>query len=322
MDEHELVSAVKSLANKLDKTPTRSEALLSGLSCYAIRMSGGWNALLRKAGLDTYNDRRSGPPPLPDALKRKPRILYFDIETSPILGHVWGMFDQNLSMKHIDRDWFVMSFAAKWHGEEDVIQMDIRAEKSFDDSALLMCIHKLLCEADIAVGQNSIRFDVRKLNARFLKHDMRPPTSYRNIDTLRISKKHFALTSHKLEYLAKYLGCDTQKMVKRQFEGQELWNECLKGNQEAWNEMADYNKTDVVVLEEVWRKLRKWDKTINWSIFSREHVCDCGSSELSEAGEVFTNHGVFNRYLCADCGKEFRERSNLLSAADKRGMLA
>ena len=60
MDEHELVSAVKTLALELGKTPTKSEfvASLKG-GQYKIDKFGGYVTLLRAAGLDTYEDRRA-----------------------------------------------------------------------------------------------------------------------------------------------------------------------------------------------------------------------------------------------------------------------
>lgn len=60
-DSHELVSAVKDLAIELQRTPTRAEfeARFKGANYRLVRF-GGFTALLHAAGLDTYDDRRSG----------------------------------------------------------------------------------------------------------------------------------------------------------------------------------------------------------------------------------------------------------------------
>lgn len=60
MDEHELIVAVKDLALKLGRSPTRDEfnAAVRGGRDKLTRF-GGFTALLRAAGLDTYEDRRS-----------------------------------------------------------------------------------------------------------------------------------------------------------------------------------------------------------------------------------------------------------------------
>ena len=36
---------------------------------------------------------------------KKPRILFFDIETAPMLGYMWSLWDQNLGLNQIKQDW-------------------------------------------------------------------------------------------------------------------------------------------------------------------------------------------------------------------------
>ena len=84
---------------------------------------------------------------------------------------------------------------------------------------------KLLDEADIVIGQNSKAFDIKKLNARFIIHGMQPPSSYRQIDTKILAKKHFNFTSNKLEYLSDKLNVKYKKQTKRKFSGFEMWKE-------------------------------------------------------------------------------------------------
>ena len=43
------------------------------------------------------------------------KILIIDIETSPIMGKVWSLWKQNVSLDQIEEDWYIMSYAAKWH---------------------------------------------------------------------------------------------------------------------------------------------------------------------------------------------------------------
>ena len=44
----------------------------------------------------------------------KQKILFFDIQTSPILGWTWGTWEQNMIRK--ERDWVIMSFSYKFKG--------------------------------------------------------------------------------------------------------------------------------------------------------------------------------------------------------------
>ena len=41
----------------------------------------------------------------------KPKILFVDIETSPIIADVWQLFDQNVGLNQIQQDWSIIAWA-------------------------------------------------------------------------------------------------------------------------------------------------------------------------------------------------------------------
>jgi hypothetical protein len=256
----------------------------------------------------------------------KAKILLFDIETAPILSYVWGIWDQNVGLNQISKDSHILSWAAKWHDPEGKINYpmlyaDQRAAKDIEnEKEMLKGMWSLLDAADIVITQNGKRFDIKRLNARFMIHGMGRPSNYRQIDTLQEAKKHFAFTSNKLEYLAKILKCESKKLTKRKFAGFELWTECLVGNKEAWKEMEKYNKQDVTVLEEVYIKLRPWIDVINFSVFHGENVCSCGSKHFISKGVHATNSGIFKRFKCKACGKPSYEKQNLLTPEKRKSL--
>lgn len=246
---------------------------------------------------------------------KKPKILYFDIETSPIIAHVWDLWKVNVGINQIQQDWAVISWAAKWSGKKKMMQQDNRKCKSAtDDKKLLQGIHKLLDEADIIITKNGKAFDVKKLNARFIYHGMKPPSSYYHVDVDEVAKKKFAFTSNRLEYLSEKLNRKYQKLKHKKFPGHELWSECLKGNQAAWKEMALYNKYDVLALEELYQVLASWDDSIRHHIFYRGQVlqCQCSSTSFKSHGYHYTATGKFQRLKCLGCGTIIQERKNLL----------
>jgi len=249
------------------------------------------------------------------------KILFFDIETSPILGNVWSLWQQNVGLNQIYRDWYVLSYAAKWAHVDEVIYEDKRDSwNNEDDSELLKGIWNLLNEADIVVGQNSKRFDEKKLNARFILNGMKPPSSFRSVDTLEIAKRHFGFTSNKLEYMSHKLCKKYKKLTHGKFTGFELWKECLAGNPEAWDEMEEYNKFDTLALEELYEILRPWYKAHpNLNVYSNEleNKCVCGSDEWEHSGYHYTNLSKFDKFKCQDCGAEVRGKVNLLSNAKR-----
>lgn len=243
-----------------------------------------------------------------------PKVLFLDIETAPILAHVWSIWQQNVSLQQVERDWFVMSWAAKWLDAKEVLYDDNRAEQNVhDDKRLLRGIWQLLDEADIIVTQNGKMFDEKKLRARFIQHGFQPPSSYRHIDTKQLASKHFGFTSNKLEYLADKL-CGQKKSKHQKFPGFELWLECLRGNKEAWREMERYNKQDVIVLEQLYKKLSPWVKTVDFGVYAKEdaRLCSCGSTSFWKNGYKWTDGGKYSRYRCKSCGKEQYGTTNLL----------
>src|SRR6185369_16124997 len=150
------------------------------------------------------------------APRQGPKVLIFDIETAPILGHVWSLWENNVALNQIVSDWHVLSWSAKWLDDppNKIMYQDQRNARDVqDDKALLRGIWNLLDQADVVITQNGKSFDQKKLNARFILNKMQPPSSYKHIDTKVIAGKHFAFTNNKLEYMTDKL-CTNYKKLK------------------------------------------------------------------------------------------------------------
>ena len=255
----------------------------------------------------------------------RPKVLIYDIETAPILGYVWSLWDQNVGLNQIESDWYILSWSAKWLDDpaDKIMYMDQRKAKNIeDDTKILKGIWKLLDEADIVITQNGKKFDQKKLNARFILNGFEPPSSYKHIDTKQLASKHFGFTSKRLEYMSDKL-CTTYKKQKHsKFPGFEMWKACMSGNKEAWKEMEEYNRYDVLALEELYKKLIPWDNSINFSLYHDEakHVCKCGSEEFSKNGFYYTSSGKFQKYKCKKCGHETRSKTNLFSKEKRKSL--
>lgn len=254
-----------------------------------------------------------------------PKVLILDIETAPILGYVWSLWNNNLGLNQMHTDWYVLSWAAKWLGDssDKVMYKDQRdAIDIEDDSELLSDIWHLIDEADIILTQNGVSFDTKKLNARFIQHGFEPPSSYKQIDTKIIAKKNFKFTSNKLEYMTDKLCTEYKKLKHAKFGGFELWKACLEGNLEAWDEMKEYNIYDILSLEELYFKMAPWDSTINFNLYhdDLDFTCKCGSTEFRKSGFHYTAAGKYQKYKCKSCGHETRDTENLLSKEKRKSM--
>lgn len=253
----------------------------------------------------------------------KPKVLLLDIETSPIISYTWGLFDQNIALNQIHTDWHVLSWSAKWLDDDTVMYMDQRNASNIEnDKRILKGIWRLIDKADVLITQNGVSFDMKKLNARFIQQGLKPTSSVKHIDTLKIARKVFGFTSNKLEYLTDKLCIKYKKSKHKKFSGFDLWKECLAGNEEAWNEMEKYNKQDVLSLEELYYKLVPWDASINFNLYSDsvENECKCGSKDFVKNGFKYTSVAKYQRYKCSHCGHETRDRKNLFTKDKKTAL--
>lgn len=182
--------------------------------------------------------------------------MLFDIETSALEGDAWVTYDARLL--DITKDWTLLSFAYKFLGSKATRVVTRQGQKS--DKAITKKLWEVLSKADVLIAHNGDRFDIPKANAKFLEHGLtRAVPRLQSIDTLKVARRNFALTSNRLNGLAELLGLGK----KIDTGGYELWKSIKKNDPKAWKLMAKYNKHDVKLLEQVYLKLRKWDDVGN-----------------------------------------------------------
>jgi predicted RNA-binding Zn-ribbon protein involved in translation (DUF1610 family) len=253
-----------------------------------------------------------------------PRIVTLDVETFPNLVFTWGLFQQNVGVNQIVRDWSLASVCWKWLDEKKAHYLDCSANP-LDDGPLLEKIWEVLDSADIVVGQNSKHFDIRKINARLIENGYRPPSPYKQIDTKVEARKVAMFTSNRLEWLSAHLS-DVPKDKHKDFPGFELWSECLNGNPKAWAAMRRYNPIDVLATEKVYLKLRPWieghPNIANYLPGQTAPACPkCGSENIQHRGTARTQTGIYRRMQCIACGGWSRSRYTLNTIAERRALL-
>ena len=230
-----------------------------------------------------------------------PRILLFDIETAPISGYAWTMYEANIVS--VDTPTYMLSYSAKWLGES---KQTTRALPDFSlykknrksDLELVKDLWKMMDEADVIIAHNA-DFDIKKSNARFLANGLPPPSPYKTLCTLKIARKHFKFDSNKLDSLGGYLGVGR----KLKHTGIHLWMGCISGDMKAWNIMKKYNAQDVLLLEQCYLKLRAWATTHpNLTIYHKEEACPtCRSTSIIRRGFNFSKAGAAQRMQCRSC---------------------
>ena len=154
-------------------------------------------------------------------------------------------------------------------------------------------------EADIVIGHNGDRFDLRKLRWRFISEDMQPPSPFRIIDTLKIARREFFAPSYKQDFLTKYF--HLQNKLETNFQ---LWKDCEAGIPEKLEEMVEYNRHDVMGLEELYLKIRPYiHNHPNLGVLMDKDVCPtCGADDIVETNsEYITSANRFLVYRCNSC---------------------
>lgn len=246
------------------------------------------------------------------------KILLADIETAPNIAYVWGLFKENIPIQRLISSGYILSWAAKWYGEDKIMFDSIQHKPAVD---MLNEIHGLLDAADVVVHYNGSNFDIPTLNKEFVVNRMAPPSPYYQVDLLKVARNQFRFPSNKLAYVTEALGL-TKKV---EHIGWELWVRCMNGDPEAWKMMEEYNKGDIPPLEDLYNMLRPWIRNHpNHALYQEDKaVCPtCGGKHYHRRGKVTTRAGVYERYQCQSCGTWFRGNKNQVSPSRQNMLVA
>lgn len=251
--------------------------------------------------------------------KSGPRILFIDIETAPNIVYAWDLWGKSpIGVNQIIEPTRMICFAAKWHGDSKTM---LFSSHIHGHATMIQAAWDLLNEADIVVHYYGSQFDVKHLNREFLEAGMFPPKPYRQVDLKLAVGKMFKFPSNKLQFVSTVLGLDG----KLEHEGFPLWAKCLKGDKAAWKRMHDYNKRDVVLLEEVYEVLLPWIPGVpSQHLYGGEGGCPkCGVGVLCRAADtyVYTKLSKFEAWACGKCGSWFRSSKREFGVSIQDAML-
>jgi predicted RNA-binding Zn-ribbon protein involved in translation (DUF1610 family) len=240
------------------------------------------------------------------------KVLYIDIETSPNIADVWGLFKQNVGLAQLRESQRIIGVGYRWRGGGKarwVGEYDRESGKLSNRLGMLRMIHRLYDEADVVVSYNGDSFDHKHLNAEWVSEGLTPPSPYQSLDLFKVVRKNFRFPSKKLAYVAERLVGDT-KVANG---GHVLWRQCLDADvdadvrRRAWALMSRYCRQDVDLLEPLHDVLEPWlSGSINFSLMrgpSEELGCPkCGGNDLRRRGFAYTSTRAYQRYQCRGCG--------------------
>lgn len=284
-----------------DQIITLSEAGLSSSQIEDVLVKQHGNHFKGKSRNIRYQVAKAG---LGQSLPKQSKVLVFDIETAPLIAYTWGIWNVNIGTDFIIRDWFVYCWSAKWLFNDEVMSMSLSNEeiKEANDKRIMQGLWNLFEEADIIIAHNLDKFDEKRSKTRFLKYGLGLPSPYAKVDTLKVARSNFNITSNRLDYIAKkFLGIEGKMETPRG-----LWqmvDNCVEG---AMQTMVDYCEQDVKVLEDVYLYLRPYHRQHpNIGLIEEDlgvPVCKtCGSEHIKECGEHRTMVGAYTAFRCTEC---------------------
>lgn len=230
-----------------------------------------------------------------------PRILTWDIESTNL----------NASFGTI------LCIGWKWHGLSEVHTLTILDgphKIMLDDKWLVSEFAKVFSEADYHITWYGARFDLPFINTKLMKYELPPLPEVYHLDLWRHARYRMKLHSNRLQAVSEYLGVEHRKNPIS-FDD---WQHAAHGNVKAMKQVALHCKLDVLVLEEVFDRMRPWLPNEPSRILFVEQpeedgkkLCpSCGSDWLRSSGFRVGRTYRYRRYQCQKCGKWSRERTS------------
>lgn len=244
-----------------------------------------------------------------------PKILIFDVETTPLQCYTFNLYPERISIDQIIRDWHLLSYSYKWLFEEEV-HNEVLTPKEIEasnDKRLTKSIWELFDKSDAIVAYNGTGFDIKRCNTRFLINGYLPPSSYITVDPIITAKKIFDFSSNKMDYVSELI--DGERKIHTNFS---LWARCVNGDEDALEEISQYNSQDVIVLENIYLEVLPWIQGHpNWNLYYSDDVTrcpNCGNTDLNQdVGSYKALTNIYAAFLCNGCGYRGRQRKSMLS---------
>ena len=223
--------------------------------------------------------------------RTEPKILFFDIE-STALNATFGT---------------ILCIGYKFLGDPKVhvpTIMDYAKKGMRDDRGLVERFAKIYDWADYSVGHYSSRFDLPMIRTKLLKYGFPPLAPKPHLDTWWIARRELKLHSNRLAVLQDFLGCKASKTPLKPDD----WLSAALGDKKALKYIVEHCKFDVLVLEEVFLKLRPLAKEEPARGLFLEDIdpmtcASCGSNRVTRQGYRVAKTRKYQQFQCQDCGK-------------------
>jgi hypothetical protein len=256
----------------------------------------------------------------------KPKILFYDIETSPLKAWIWQCGQQYVGHKSLDKNhsmWGIICVTYCWNDGKPAKVIDWGFEEQ-STGEVVRQFDEIIKQADFTIGKNSDKFDTKMINANrmFAGLPGLPQWTKYTDDLEKQMRRYFRLPSQSLDYLSGQLGLGGKIKMEMQD-----WIDIVEKNSngvKSLKKMIKYGKKDVEDTRTLWNKLSQhFDSKWNQAIFQGDVLAckyaDCGSTNLHRDGIRQSGKTKYQGWECADC-KRYAGRSPL-SLKGKEGQV-
>lgn len=219
----------------------------------------------------------------------KPRIILFDIECT------------NLSANF----GYILCIGYKYLDDPKTYVISITDFPEFqknptNDYYVLKEASKILADADMIVGHYSSRFDFPYIQSRLLYHGLPILPNIQHVDTWRIARYKMKLNSNRLASITGFFAFEEKTPLTGP-----IWVRAAAGHKPSIKYVVEHCKQDVIVLEQVYKKIRPLsDKHPSIALMQDDQVgCpNCGSTKVQKRGTYLSRLNKYQRYHCQGCG--------------------
>ena len=194
------------------------------------------------------------------------KVLFFDIENIMAPEHIFNSgkpsrFQPRQAGFCADLA-YILVFGYKWLGDKEAKYI-IGKKKDFKDNPLtdeyiLDKIYDVMSEADVLVTWYGSGHGYPFTVSRLAKHGKYLDTDIRHVDLQKVATKKLRLSSNRLNNVAKFFGLEQKTQIAKK-----IWADTWQGNYDSLLEMAEYCKQDVVVLEQIYHKMKQLGTAFN-----------------------------------------------------------
>lgn len=238
------------------------------------------------------------------------KILFYDLESSPLKAWVWGCGKQVVRHAQLDRHhsrYGIICVTYCWNDGGPVQSIDWGYEEQ-DTRKVIQEFDEIIKQADMTIGKNSNRFDTKMINAaRMFSGLPGLPEWTESKDDLEVQmRKYFRLPSQSLDYISGQLGLGGK--IKMEFND---WVNIVEKNEDgrtSFDKMITYGKKDTEDTRTIWNLLSQhFDSKWNQGVFEGVKLmckhADCGAERVRKAGTTMVGQTLYQRYRCSTCDR-------------------